>query len=361
MKILYDARYIRTDFHDGISRYTTELGNALAKLVTLTFIICDDKQLDFLPEDSDYIKIHPPISVKEPFTSLLLNRYKPDVVFSPLHTMGTFGRKFKLILTSHDMIYIHHHTPPLDLTNPLIRIIWRLYYITTIPQKKVLNSPEMVVTVSQSAKEEFIAAHLTKKPILVVPNAPKPLGNLLPTLPDVSKQAPRNIVYMGAFIEYKNVETLLKAMKWLPDYTLHLLSRLPPKNRYEELLTLIPKDAHVVWHKGVSDQQYAEILADNAIMASASLDEGFGLPVVEAQTLGVPTVLTDMPVFHEVAGSGALFFDPHNPEDFAQKVKQLDDRDLRMKLSKAGKEHVEQYSWDASAQTLLKAINSLLQ
>lgn len=361
MKILYDARYIRPDFHDGISRYTTELANALAKLTPITFMISSYDQLPFLPKNCEFIKIHHPISPKEPFTSLILNKYKPDLVFSPLHTMGTFGRTFKVILTSHDMIYAHHHEPPLDLTNMLVRIGWRLYYQTNIPQRFVLNTADMVNTVSESAKKEFIAAKLTKRPILVTPNAPKPLQDLLPHLPDVSKHKPRNIIYMGAFIAYKNVETLIKGMQYLPDYTLHLLSHLPPPERYDELAELIPKGAKVVWHKGVSDQQYAELLADNAIMASASLDEGFGLPVVEAQTLGVPTVLTDMPVFHEVAGEGALFFNPHDPKEYANKVKQLDDDELRVTLSKQGKKHVSQYSWDASAKTLLHAITSLLQ
>ncbi len=70
MKLLYDARYIRPDFHDGISRYTTEIANALAKQTKVTFIISDEKQLAFLPENADFVKIHPPISPREPFTSL---------------------------------------------------------------------------------------------------------------------------------------------------------------------------------------------------------------------------------------------------------------------------------------------------
>jgi glycosyltransferase involved in cell wall biosynthesis len=360
MKLFYDARYIRPDFHDGISRYTTEIANALAKQTAVTFIICDEKQLALLPENSDFIKIHPPISAKEPFTSLILNRHKPDVVFSPLFSMGTFGRRFKLILTSHDMIYVHHPEPPLDITNPIVRIGWRIYYSTKIPMRITLNSADVINTVSESAKKEFLAANITNRPIIVTPNAPRPIGKLLKELPDVTKKAPRNIVYMGAFIHYKNVETLLKGMQYLPGYTLHLLSHLPPEDRYRELLSIIPDGADVVWHKGVTDQKYADLLSDNAFLASASLDEGFGLPVVEAQSLGVPTVLSDMPVFHEVAGGGSLYFDPHDPKDFAEKVKQLDDTDLRTKLSKAAKKHVAQYSWDNSAASLLKAIESLV-
>lgn len=362
MKLLYDARYIRPDFHDGISRYTTELANALAKQTKLTFIISDEKQLAFLPDNAEFIKIHPPISPLEPFTSIILNKYKPDVVFSPLFSMGTMGRKFKLILTSHDMIYVHHPEPPLDISNKFLRLGWRVFYATNLLMRVTLNSADIVNTVSESAKQEFLDANLTTSPVIVTPNAPKPLNNLLDKLPDIGKHAPRNIVYMGAFISYKNVETLIKGMKYLPDHTLHLLSHLPPEERYRELVALIPEGAKVVWHKGVSDQEYAEVLADNAVMASASLDEGFGLPVVEAHILGVPTVLTDMPVFHEVAGEdGALFFDGHDPADFAEKIRELDNKELREKLSKAGKEHVKMYSWDRSATTLLTAITSLLQ
>ena len=359
MKLFYDARYIRPDFHDGISRYTTEIANALARLTPLTFIISDEKQLAFLPANADFVKIHPPISPKEPFTSLILNKYRPDIVFSPLFSMGTFGRRFKLILTSHDMIYIHHPEPPLDITNKIVRAGWRAFYTTKLPMRITLNSADMVNTVSESAKKEFIETNITNRPIIVTPNAPKHLEDLLEKLPDISKKAPRNIIYMGAFISYKNVETLIKAMEYLPEYTLHLLSHLPPEERYHQLLSIIPNGAKVVWHKGVNDQQYADILADNAFLASASLDEGFGLPVVEAQTVGLPTILTDMPVFHEVAGDGALYFDAHNPKDFAEKVKQLDSQELRVKLSKAGKKHVARYSWDASAESLLAAIKTL--
>src|SRR6185312_10466219 len=59
MKLLFDARYIRTDFHDGISRYTTELGNALARATAVTFIISDKAQLKFLPENAEFVMLHP--------------------------------------------------------------------------------------------------------------------------------------------------------------------------------------------------------------------------------------------------------------------------------------------------------------
>ncbi|MDB5163114.1 MAG: hypothetical protein JWO54_379 [Candidatus Saccharibacteria bacterium] len=356
MKIFFDARFIRTDFHDGISRYSTELGKALAKLTKVTFIICDEQQLDFLPKKAKFIKIHAPVSVKEPFTSLILNKYKPDVVFSPMQVMGTMGRKFKLILTSHDMIFYHYNVAPIG--QPLLlQLGWKAYHATKIPERIALNGADLVATVSKAMRAEFEDAHLTKRPIIVVPNAPQKLAKLIKKQPAGLK--PRNLVYMGSLMEYKNAETLIKGMRYLPGYTLHILSKSTPA-RIEELKALIPKKANVIFYNGVTDQKYAELLAQRAALVSGSLAEGFGVPAVEALALGVPAVLSNIPVFHEVADGGALYFEPLNPKDFARKVKELDNKSTRDQIVAQGKSHAASFTWKSSAQTLFNAIKSLV-
>jgi glycosyltransferase involved in cell wall biosynthesis len=253
------------------------------------------------------------------------------------------------------MIYYHHHTSPQNVGLPL-RIAWRLYHATYIPERLSLNQADTVATVSESVKKEFEQAKLTRRPIVVVYNAPQDLKQFVKT---VKTGAPKNIVYMGAFISYKNAETLIKGMKWLPGYTLHLLSGIRPQ-RKKELGALIPKDAHVVFYNGVSDEKYAELLANDAVLTTATLDEGFGLSVTEAQAMGVPTVVSDIPVLREVGGDAALYFNPMKPQEFAEQVKKLDDKDLRNSLIKAGKTQAAKFTWDKSAEALLSAINSLV-
>lgn len=356
MKLLFDARFIRTDFHDGVSRYSTELGNALAKLTTVTFIICDEKQLAFLPKKAKFIHIHSPASIKEPFTSLILNKYTPDAVFSPMQVMGTMGRKFKLILTSHDMIFYHYNVAPIG--QPLfLRLGWKAYHATKIPERIALNGADMVATVSRAMQSEFEHAKLTKRPIIVVPNAPQNLAKLVEKQPAGLK--PRNLIYMGSLMEYKNVETLIKGMSYLPGYTLHILSKSTPA-RQEELKALIPKKGNVIFYNGVSDERYAELLANRAALVSGSLAEGFGVPAVEALAMGVPAVLSNIAVFHEVAAGGALYFESLNPKDFARKVKELDNKSTRDQVIAHGKEQAARFSWKLSARTLLNAIKSLV-
>jgi glycosyltransferase involved in cell wall biosynthesis len=358
MKLFFDARYIRTDYHDGISRYSTELGSALARLTPVTFIICDRAQEKFLPKNASTILIHSPTSPREPLTSLILNRHKPDVVFSPMQTMGTMGRKFKLILTLHDMIYYRHRTPPHAL-NQAVRLGWRAYHMTYIPQRMTLNGADVVATVSETSKADFLKVNLTKRPVIVVPNAPQDLGQYLDKNVRV-RASPKNLIYMGSFMRYKNVEALIAGMEYLPGKTLHLLSRITPA-RKAELMKCVPKNADVVFHGGVSDEKYAQLLADDAAMVSASRDEGYGLPLAEALALGIPAVVSDLPIFHEVAGEGALYFGANKPREFTDKVLQLDDLKQVKRLTAAGKKHIATFSWDKSAKTLLLSISQLLE
>lgn len=355
MKLFFDARFIRTDFHDGISRYSTELGNALARLAPVTFIICDKAQLKFLPPHADYVLIHEPTSAKEPFTSLILNRYQPDIVFSPMQTLGSQGRRFKLILTLHDLIYYRHRTPPTAL-GPIIKLGWRAYHMTYVPQRMALNSADMVATVSETSRTQIESVNLTKRPIVVVPNAPQNLAAYLDSPISLDKK-PKNLIYMGSFMRYKNVEALIAGMEFLPGKTLHLLSRITPQ-RKAELQRRIPRDAKVIFHGGVSDEQYAKLLADSAILVSASRDEGYGLPLAEALELGVPAVVSDLPIFHEVGGEGALYFGANKPREFADRVLELDDKARRKQVAKSGVEHIAKFNWATSAQVLLDAIKT---
>ena len=354
MKLFFDARYIRTDFHDGISRYSTELGNALATLTDVTFIICDPAQKKLLPAKAKTVQIHSPSSPKEPFTASVLNKFNPDVVFSPMQTMGALGRNYKLILTSHDLIYYRHRTPPTQLST-VIKFGWRLYHLSYAPQRLHLNSADLVATVSHTVKREFEQAKLTQRPIIVIPNAPQRFR----THPVSHKSPVVNLVYMGSFMKYKNVESLIAAMEWLPGKTLHLLSRLAP-NRRHELEAMIPKGADVRFYGGVTDDEYESLLANNAILVTASLDEGYGLPIAEALAMGVPAAVTDMPIFHEVAAGGAVYFDPRDPKEIAKAIKKVDTAKTRNHLIEMGKEHIGTFTWEASARELLNAAKSLL-
>lgn len=354
MKLFFDARYIKTDFPDGVSRYSSELGSAVASLAPVTFLIADERQRKFLPKKAECIMLHSPTSVKEPFTSLILNRYQPDVVFSPMQTIGSAGRRFKLIVTIHDLIYYLHRTPP-HYFNPFIRGLWRLYHLSYAPQRIMLNRTDMVAAVSKVTKRDIVKGRLTKRPVVVVPNAPRDLSALVSSAR--RSRLNKSLVYMGSFMPYKNVETVVAAMEYLPGYTLHLLSKISPSHR-QQLEALVPSGAKVVFHGGVTDEAYATLLR-SSIFVTASQAEGYGLPIAESLALGTPVVASDISIHREVAGKSALYFPATDAKKLAKRVRELEDTLVRRQLVKAGKQHIAHFSWETSAKALLHAAMTL--
>jgi glycosyltransferase involved in cell wall biosynthesis len=349
VKILFDCRYTRFPRHDGISRFTSGLVTALAKLVPVTMVISDERQLTMLP-DLPWVLAPSPTSAREPLVARRLNRFEPDVVFTPMQTMGPFGRRFGLVTTVHDLIYYENRTPPRDLAWP-IRLLWRLYHLSWAPQRALLGRADAHATVSETTRDLMLQHHLTKHPITVVPNA------VDSGLVGRDSAPTRDLVYMGSFMPYKNVELLARGMHLLPGYTLHLLSRADDSTVTR--LTALAPAGSIEFHQGVSDEEYARILSSATALVSASLNEGFGLPLVEAMAGGTPIAVSDIPIFREIGGDAAIFFDPRSPESFAAALRELETPAEWKRRSQLARGRAGHYSWDRSAEALLGTLTAV--
>jgi glycosyltransferase involved in cell wall biosynthesis len=215
----------------------------------------------------------------------------------------------------------------------------------------MLNGADSVVTVSETTKRLMVKNRLTKRPIDVVYNAGSG---------DISAEhglVGRNLIYMGSFMDYKNVECLIVALDQLPDFRLHLLSRISDQRRAELDQLARHSTERVIFHNGVTDEQYHEILSSAFALVSASKDEGFGIPVIEAMEQGTPAVISDIEIFREIGGSAARYFDPNDPHSLATQI-------LSLKaewpiVSKASRTQAGKFNWDASAAALLKVLQKL--
>lgn len=349
MRLVFDGRFIQEN-PDGISRFSLGLIGELKNLVPLTVLISYDYQKQQIGSDVQFVTVRPATSLLEPLTSLVINRLDADIVFSPMQTTSGLMRNYKLVLTIHDLIYYRHNSPPKQF-NPAIRILWWLYHQSYLPQRLLLRAADAVVTVSQSSKKQIEGANLTAKPIWVIPNA----SDLQTTYP---QPRTKQLLYMGSFIGYKNVETLIRAMEFLPGYELVLASKISQKRKME-LSKLVPTNGKVSFLGGVSDQEYSQLISSCFALVSASLDEGFGIPALEAISQGTPAVLSDIEIFHEVASDGALYFDPRDPEDLARKILSLEEDSLWNRLSESGVRQAASFSWAVSAKKLLSLLQTL--
>lgn len=353
MKVVFDCRYTRFDRHDGISRYTSRLVEELAKIHDVTMMIYDERQLKLLP-DLPWVRGPHPRGLKEPFASMIANRWAPDVLFSPMQMIGPFRRRFALVTTMHDLIYYRHPTPPRNISWPL-RVMWRLYHLRVGFQSSLLNQADWHVTDSETTKELMRAASLTRNPISVIH-----LGSDLDAATE-PRRVPeaKELVYMGSFMPYKNVELLIAAMALLPGYRLHLMSKLDAGERSRLLAHARP--GSIVVHDGASDEVYLELLRSATALVTASRDEGFGLPVAESMAVGTPVVVSDIPIFHEIAGGAASYFDPNDAAAFARAVLALEDPDLWQQRSNASVLRAAPFTWADAAANLSVALTAAVE
>lgn len=348
MKIIFDCRYTRLGRHDGISRYGARLVEELSKLHPVTMLISDERQREMLP-DLPWVMGSDPTAASEPWIARTVNKYEPDVVFTPMQTMGPGGRRYALVTTVHDLIYYTHRTPPRDV-NPALRLLWRGYHLWVGFQRAVLNQADAHLVDSETTRDLMVKYKMTRNPMHVVL-----LGTEQPVVAPVRTMPhSKTLVYMGSFMPYKNVDLLVRSLAELPGYTLQLMSRITDAER-ERLTQLAPAGA-VEFVNGASDEQYETALKNATALVTASRDEGFGLPVVEAQALGTPVLLSDTPIFREIGGAAAGYFDPDGVESFVAAVRELEDAAEWKRRSEESVTWAKRYNWPDAAKQLLEVL-----
>jgi glycosyltransferase involved in cell wall biosynthesis len=110
----------------------------------------------------------------------------------------------------------------------------------------------------------------------------------------------------------------------------------------------------------VTDDRLRLLYQAASLFLFPSLEEGFGLPVLEAMAHGVPVVASATSSLPEVGGDAALYVDPRNPEDMAEKIRRsVEDVDLRTGLTERGLARARQFTWQRMAEETLKVYDEV--
>jgi glycosyltransferase involved in cell wall biosynthesis len=109
----------------------------------------------------------------------------------------------------------------------------------------------------------------------------------------------------------------------------------------------------------VTEEELNAMFALARFMVFPSLFEGLGLPVLEAQQLGVPVLSSTASCIPEVAGDGALYFDPEDPEGIAAAIHRVyEEPELLPSLVERGAANLQRFSWPAAAATFAACYRS---
>lgn len=159
------------------------------------------------------------------------------------------------------------------------------------------------------------------------------------------------ILFVGALQKRKNLVRLIKAFEQVgPEWRLVLAGS--HGFGAEEILDQAansPRSADIALPGYISDEKLEQYYANCDIFAFPSLDEGFGIPVLEAMAWGIPVLTSNRSAIPEVTGDAALHVDPEDEEEMAFALKTLTSEEgLRRKLSQMGMERAAQFSWETA-------------
>jgi glycosyltransferase involved in cell wall biosynthesis len=173
------------------------------------------------------------------------------------------------------------------------------------------------------------------------------------------------LVAFSSLTLHKNIPRLIEAFAQISakvPHTLVLIGHVPPDANLTAQIFHTGLEQRIILTGFVPDRYVLPLLSHADLFVFPSWYEGFGLPILEAQQVGVAVVSSNAGSLPEVAGAGAIFFDPFSVEDMAQVMARcLSDSNLRSSLIHQGYENLLRFSWEkTAAQTLAiyEAVNT---
>ena len=162
------------------------------------------------------------------------------------------------------------------------------------------------------------------------------------------------VLTVGAIQKRKNIGRLVRAFEQMPEGWRLAIAGSPDGYGAAEELRAVqesPRRADIDVLGYVNAAALEELYWRARIFAFPSLDEGFGMPVLEAMAHGAPVVTSTRSGVAETAGEAALLVDPENVEELAEALRRVAaDAKLAQDLASRGRERVLQFSWRAAAE-----------
>ena len=268
---------------------------------------------------------------------LLIN--KADIVICPDYITPIICHSKKLVVIHDNLFWKYPKNYP---------SIWRNYFIKLIYWG--LNSKSIIITTSNYSKKG-LESIFTKNKIVPIYQSSENFS-----VKKYTENGKKYILHIGTFEMRKDLLTLIKAFKKLKeevkvDYKL-VLAGSTYINGDNKLLLKIEKyiSDHNLFSSvlipGYIDKNKAIYFYNNSLMyVFPSVDEGFGIPLIEALKLKVPVICSDIPIFKEIADDSVLYFKKQNEIDLFKRMKELiQSEELSSKLVSKGVEIVKKYN-----------------
>ena len=364
--IALDATYTVDCQPSGVATYSRKLIEALATLeVPHRFLLCYrlsrfGRRREFIRPRSSAGKPGPSFSVRlfqEPLTFWLPWQVR---LFHSLAQRPPAFRFEKEIVTIHDVFPLKGR----DYSTPEFQRKFSALLLEAV------RRAARVIAVSQYTADQLVLhAGVPREKVTVIHEGVDLPARILPPEERLAErerlvgQGNIMVLSVGVLQTRKNTVNALRALASLPPrYRLVLVGG--DGHGSEAIHDFIRKEqlgSRAIGLGHVAAERLAALYQAADVLLFPSLEEGFGLPVLEAMAAGLPVVASKTSSLPEVGGDAALYVDPHDPRDLAEKVQRaVEDTTLRATLMDRGVARAREFSWRRTAEQTCAVYDEIL-
>jgi glycosyltransferase involved in cell wall biosynthesis len=369
MKIAIYANELALPGQRGVKTYSREIIKELLKVDTLNeYVLCASRDIIDEVEAGSNVRMLSRNS-RQRFWAFrtfpkLVAEAAPDVVFLPIQTFPFFRRgvhKTKIVTMIHDLAFLKY---PENFT------MGRKLLLTYHTRRAVALSDQLIAP-SQSTKRDILAAYgVDAEKVAVIMHGSSDKFAKSTSGEGYTQSLVADNPYMlfvGTIQPRKNIEKLVEAFELLrrqEDFQQIKLVICGGKGwQCEETLKRIqesPQKGDILLTGAVEDDQLANLYKQARLFVMPSLYEGFGLPVLEAMSCGVPILVADNSSLREIVEDSGLLFNAFVASDMAAKMGQvLSDDQLRLDLAQKSLKRASDFSWQGSARETLSVLEQV--
>ena len=374
MKIAINTRFLLKNKIEGIGMFTQEIFKRVVQLMPEhEFYFLFDRAYD---ESFVFAKNVIPITISPPARHpvlwyiwfehaipKVLKKHHIDLFISP-DGFGSLSTIVPQIVTIHDLGFEHYpeHTP----------FLVRHFYQYFTP--KYCQKASKLIAVSNATKQDIISKYgVDENKISIVFNGFEDCRYIInneqaQSLSIIDKRISDKtpyFIFIGAVHPRKNVLNLLKAFELFKQtFTLNYQLLIVGRNAWmnAELETYYQQMKYkndVIWIENIERVDLLQLLQNAFALCYPSWFEGFGIPIIEAMSLGVPVITSNTSSMAEIAANAGIMVAPDNIQEIATAMHLLtSDNALRQDLIDKGKIRAKEFDWNKSALQVVQLIKT---
>ena len=361
MKILYDYQIFHMQKFGGISNYfynlINNLNNNTKNNIEVFAPLYINNYLDLLPKkivkgikiNLNKIKLN--YYVNDYLFNLKQNSFDPDIVhFTYYKIRNKKNKKSKYILTVYDMI--HEQYPNYFYKDD-----------TTKEKKNACEYADHIICISDNTKKKLIEKfHLPEKKISVTHLGADHLDNT-PNIETVLKK--NYILYVGSRYGYKNFDNFLKSYSINKNihkyFDIVVFGGEKKIKDIQNEIKMSGVDIKKIHFLNGNEMILKNLYQNASLFVYPSLEEGFGIPPLEAMSQSCPVVASNIAIFKETLDNACLYFNPNSIDDMSLKIeKVLKDKNEVTKLVDLGIQRKKLFTWEKCAEKTMEIYAKVL-